>query len=92
MNLSRRSFLAGAGLVAAGSMASLSGCAPQASTSSDASKGTTLASTSSENRWSWSIAPEPPAENEVSEEVDCEVLVVGLGSGGDSANVAVLNG
>lgn len=87
MNLSRRSFLAGAGLVAAGSMASLSGCAPQASTSSDASKGTTLASTSSENRWSWSIAPEPPAENEVSEEVDCEVLVVGLGSGGVPATV-----
>lgn len=83
----RRGFLAGAGLAAAGSVAALAGCAPQGTaTDVDTKGGGTLAVTS-ENRWSWSVAPAAPSDDEVSEEVNCEILVVGLGSGGVPATV-----
>ena len=83
----RRGFLAGAGLAAAGSVAALAGCTPQGpATDVDTKGGGTLAVTS-ENRWSWSVAPAAPSDDEVSEEVDCEILVVGLGSGGVPATV-----
>ena len=83
----RRGFLAGAGLAAAGSVAALAGCTPQGTaTDVDTKGGGTLAVTS-ENRWSWSVAPAAPSDDEVSEEVDCEILVVGLGSGGVPATV-----
>lgn len=37
--------------------------------------------------WSWMTKPETPADSEVSEEVDCEILVMGLGSAGVPATV-----
>lgn len=78
--------MTGAGAVALGAAAlGVAGCAPNsngsgAASSSDAAK-------PSADRWSWSTTPEPPTDDEVSEEIDCEVLVVGLGSGGVPATV-----
>lgn len=83
-SMSRRGFLAGAGMMAA---AGLAGCAPQ---SPKASSNEGLAETSTTNqdaRWSWSVVPEPPSADEISEEVDCEILVIGLGSAGVPATV-----
>ena len=37
--------------------------------------------------WSWTTPPEAPAADQVSEEVDCEILVMGLGSAGVPATV-----
>lgn len=84
-SMSRRGFLAGAGMMAAA--AGLAGCAPQ---SPEASSNEGLAETSTTNqdaRWSWSVVPEPPSADEISEEVDCEILVIGLGSAGVPATV-----
>lgn len=87
--ISRRSFLAGTGAAALGVAAlGLTGCAPESNAGelSDAALGKTGAG-SGESRWSWSKAPEPPATDQISEEIDCEILVIGLGSGGVPATV-----
>lgn len=83
--LSRRGFLAGASTAAIGAaaLAGLSACSPAATSTTESS----TANGDSVHTWSWSVKPEPPSDDEVSEEVDCEILVIGLGSAGVPSTV-----
>ena len=77
---SRRAFLglgATAAAVAAG--AGLAGCSPSAAGEGDAGG----SSADSSSAASWRVAPTEPSE--VSEEIQCDVLVVGLGHAGSCA-------
>ena len=88
-NMDRRSFLKGAGVAGAAAVAAgtlgLAGCAPKepgelASTGEgelilDAEKFTNA-------KWNFEIPPEPIDESEITETVDCEILVIGAGVGG----------
>ena len=85
-NISRRNFLAGIGVAAVGTgSVGLSACSAPA-TKAENESGKSDESTSS-GRWSWSEPPETPSSDEISEEIDCEVLVIGLGSAGVPATV-----
>ena len=83
-SISRRNFLAGVGVAAVGvGSIGLAACAAPSSKGESEKQG----GSGSEGRWSWSEPPAVPASDEVSEEIDCEVLVVGLGSAGVPATV-----
>lgn len=90
-SLTRRGFL---GLGAAATMVAgvgLAGCSPEASTrSADASEGGSTGSLDASPASSWRIAPEQPET--VSEEVTCDVLVIGLGHAGCAAARAAAEG
>ena len=82
--MSRRSFLIGAGAFGAGLAASMAGCAPQAS----AGKGTGAAADGSPSgtptqRPAFLDAPEPISD--IKETLEADVVVVGLGVAGVSA-------
>lgn len=89
--MTRRNFLTGAGILAAGTAAAgIIGCAPQSGGSASknaasGSEGQADAATTSEQPWQNPPAPIP--DDKVSEEVDCEVLILGLGSAGVPATV-----
>jgi len=95
--LSRRSFLSGAVLAAAsaGAMGLMSGCAPKTSsgTSNSTASGSGTAITVNENlavspagtNYPWAAEPPEIADSQVESEVDCDVVVVGLGVSGVSA-------
>ena len=77
--ISRRSFLAGTGVLALGAAsAGIMGCSPQ-----ETKQVVTEAATV--GRWSWETAPAPVAESDISEEMDCEILVIGAGTSGTVA-------
>lgn len=78
-SVSRRNFLAGAG-IAALSAATLgaTGCTPAEQDASQKNADSTKAN----SRWSWDIAPEAPAEDQISETIDCDVCILGAGSAG----------
>lgn len=86
--LSRRNFLTGAGIAAAGAAAmGLVGCSPN-NTGQDSIQDSNQASSSEQGgRWSWSTPPTPPSNDEISEEIDCDILVIGLGSAGVPSTV-----
>ena len=82
MSMNRRDFLKGAvlsgGLAAA---TNLTGCAPKAPTEhsvSDANQGASV-------KHSWEVAPDPIADEDIVETVDCDILVVGAGVAGLAA-------
>lgn len=85
MELTRRSFLKGAGAAAgAAAVAGLTGCATnQPNNGNTRTAEETLSETGA--RWSWDTKPELPAEEEISETYDCDVCVVGLGAAGPGA-------
>lgn len=90
--ISRRNFLAGAGLAAVGAAAAgITGCSPANGTEQKANAESAAAGNSGNTvgsgHWSWSVPPEPVADADVSETVDCEILVIGLGSAGLTATV-----
>lgn len=79
----RRSFLKGAGLSAAGlATAGMIGCSPASGTTS--AEGGASSGTASK-RSSWRDAPEPIADGDIAETADCDVLVIGLSFSGCSA-------
>jgi len=77
--ISRRSFIAGFGLAAAGiAGAGLVGCAPQESAAPTAAAASTAASGSDTPSWLGSA----PKIEDIADTVDCDVLVIGAGTGG----------
>ncbi|OUO91319.1 hypothetical protein B5F40_04230 [Gordonibacter sp. An230] len=82
--LSRRSFLVGAGVLGAGLAVSMAGCAPQAAGSKGASSQATTASTT--DGPAFLAAPEPITD--VKETLEGDVVVVGLGLAGVCATRA----
>ena len=85
-NLSRRGFLTGAAATGAlAAMAAVTGCAPSSNAPAGeaaASGEENLASTGSQ--WSWEVAPEPIAEDQIVETVESDIVVVGAGISGVS--------
>lgn len=83
-NMSRRGFLAGAAGAAALGAAALGGCAPKENLSntgaSAASDG--LTAEVAEGKWSFEIPPEPIPEDQISNMVENEVVVIGGSSSG----------
>lgn len=84
--ISRRSFLAGAGVAAlgVGATAALSGCSPSKSSAAD-SDGSSSASGTSEE---WYGSPQDLSSFTFDEEVDVEILICGAGHAGLSASLA----
>lgn len=82
----RRNFLKGAGIGAAGlAAAGMFGCAPSAPATSDSSDSAAGTAGSSAPASSWRTAPEPIAEDSIAETADCDVLVIGLSFSGCAA-------
>lgn len=83
--MDRRTFLkgaafAGAGVVAAGSLAA---CAPQSEPSADSSSSASGESVNSaQQKWSFEVAPEAIAEDSIKETVESEIVIVGAGMSG----------
>lgn len=85
--ISRRSFLTGAGAVALGAASiGIVGCSPEKQGTANA-KANASGANSNSGRWSWSTPPAPIADDDISETVECDVLVIGLGSAGVAATV-----
>ena len=86
MKLSRRNFLKGAGLAAgAAAVAGIAGCSPAATSSTDSAAADSANASESTGRWSWSTAPDPIADEDLSNTYDCDICVVGLGMAGCSS-------
>ncbi|WP_165044041.1 FAD-binding protein [Adlercreutzia sp. ZJ138] len=87
MELTRRSFLKGAGATAgAAAVASLAGCSSDATSKPAAESSDTTNTTAAEGtRWSWDTKPDLPTDDEIVETYDCDICVVGLGAAGPSA-------
>jgi len=101
--LSRRSFIGLGGATLAGAaMAGFVGCAPNSpsgssgNTGGQASGGLPVAENGATagpdvaGMHSWEIAPDPIPEGNITETVDCDVLVIGAGLGGCCASIAAL--
>lgn len=88
-NMDRRSFLKGAGVAGAAAVAAgtlgLAGCAPkEPGELSSTGEGELIldAEKFTNAKWNFEIPPEPIDESEITETVDCEILVIGAGVGG----------
>lgn len=104
--LSRRAFIGLGGATLAGAaITGMVGCSPGGSDSQSASSSTPTGSATgglpvAENgatagpdvagMHSWEIAPEPLPQDQITETVDCDVLVIGAGLGGCCATMAAL--
>ena len=80
-DISRRAFIVGAGTTTLLAGAGLAGCAPakQESVAGAASQKSGSQSSASSD---WRVAPDPIGQDEISETVDCEILVIGAGAAG----------
>lgn len=87
--MSRRAFLGFGAAAAVAAGAGLAGCSPQP-TLSDTGKGGSAAVSSSDEVAGWRAVPAEPSE--VAREIDCDVLVVGLGHAGSCAARAAAEG
>jgi succinate dehydrogenase/fumarate reductase flavoprotein subunit len=79
--LSRRSFLAGAAMVSSAmAMIGITGCGPSQPTpvSSDSGATTAVASAGS-GKMPWEIVPQPIADSEIVETIECDIVVAGGG-------------
>ena len=98
-NLSRRNFLVGGAAAGMLGVAAMAGCAPAASNdaakpeaSSDKTE-ETQASSSATTEKPWEIAPEPISEDQITETVESDVVIIGLGASGTyAATSAIENG
>lgn len=93
VNVTRRGFLTGAaGLAASVAALGMAGCAPQgAGQKAAADADGELAQTG--GRWSWSQAPAPVTDDQLSETIECDILICGYGSAGiPAATYAALSG
>ncbi|ANE23551.1 succinate dehydrogenase [Denitrobacterium detoxificans] len=88
MEISRRNFLTGAGIAAAGAAAmGLAGCASPKSASSKAAETTTTSNGTTvgyDGTGTMPWLPEEPSitDSDIEEEIDCDVVVCGLGAAG----------
>lgn len=74
--ISRRGFLTGAGIAAAGAAVALTGCTPGSSSSSSSSS----SSASTTTGYSWETPPDPITD--IARTVDTDILVIGAGLSG----------
>ena len=84
-NMSRKSFLAGAGTVAAAAVAGSAAVAlaDDAKAVAPASEGNIITrETLEQGTWSFMVAPEPVAEDQIAETKTHEIVVVGSGAAG----------
>lgn len=90
MDISRRNFLKcslAAGALAGGSMA-LVGCSPSAQDSGESASDDGLAGEKAcGGNWSWSVKPDPVPDDQIAEEIDCDICIVGLGAAGVPATL-----
>lgn len=86
-SMNRRSFLKGAGLAGVAAAAGLAGCAPKTSGTdlSATGQGADASGSSKVGLHPWEVAPEPIPSDEITETIDCDVLVIGAGVGGLAA-------
>jgi succinate dehydrogenase/fumarate reductase flavoprotein subunit len=95
-NLDRRTFLTGAGILAAAGLAgAVAGCSPSANTDNNASGGGTPSGGgtltaadgigSGNQPYPWDATPPTIAEADIEETLDCDVLVAGTGVSGACA-------
>ena len=95
-NVSRRTFLEASGTVLAGAAAmgavSSTALAEEAGASTGMPVGPNgmAAGPDAAGLHSWEIAPDPIAEEQISDEEDCDVLVIGAGLAGTCATMAAL--
>ena len=83
--MSRRSFITGAAATGAlAAAAGLMGCAPQESSGGEAASSGDAAPSAATGH-SWDVKPDPIAESDIAETVDCDVLVIGAGNSGVAA-------
>lgn len=83
--LTRRHFIAGGLAAGALGLAGLTGCAPAAEKSGEdvsASAGADGAATPAAGERPWEIAPAPIAEGQITETVESDVVIIGLGASG----------
>lgn len=83
--LTRRHFIAGGLAAGALGLAGLTGCAPAAEKSGEdvsASAGADGAATPAAGERPWEIAPAPIAEDQITETVESDVVIIGLGASG----------
>lgn len=96
MELTRRNFLAGGLAASALGIAGLVGCSPAANTSADdGAKDQSAASSnaSSANERPWEVAPEQISDGDITETIETDVVIIGLGASGTyAATSAVENG
>lgn len=89
MEVSRRSFLSGAAVGAAGlGLASLVGCAPK----SESSDGSASNGGSGDTAYSFEVAPDAISENDITETIEADVVVVGGGTSGLCAATTAMQG
>ena len=84
-NMSRKSFLAGAGTVAAAAVAGSAAVAlaDDAKAAAPAAEGNIITrETLEQGTWSFMVAPEPVAEDQIAETKTHEIVVVGSGAAG----------
>lgn len=87
MNIDRRGFLKGAALAGgAAAFTGLAGCAPASSKADSTTSATSSNTTDSATAKSWRDSPEPITD--ISETIDCDVVVVGAGAAGTCAVLA----
>lgn len=87
-NLSRRGFLTGAAATGAlAALGAMAGCSPAKETAEAPAAGAADASLAAtgEKQWSWSVAPDPIADDEIVETVESDIVVVGAGISGVAA-------
>ena len=65
----------------------ITGCAPEAKSAEGRVEPNAADAPSGSGHWSWSTPPEKISDSDVSETVECEILVIGLGSAGVPATV-----
>lgn len=86
MELTRRNFLTGAAVAgAAAAMGAMAGCSPSSSQSSDSSNSGSSGGDTQATGHSWDAKPEPIAESDIVETIDCDLAVVGAGISGCAA-------
>lgn len=89
--IDRRTFLTGAGVLAAtGAMGAVAGCSPKTDSGSGASATDSSGAQSSsggsgKDAYPWEATPPAIAEADIEEELDCDVLVAGVGIAGSCA-------
>ena len=85
--MSRRSFLTGAAVagLGAGAAGILSGCSPAASSTTEASDAATSEKAAASSDYPWPDTPPTISEDQIEEELETDVLVIGMGVSGVSA-------
>ena len=91
--LTRRHFLTGAALAGAGAAIGLAGCTSSSESAPETPDDDTLAETGTADTAPeaaaepWKVAPEPITDDQISETIDCDIVIVGAGISGLPASM-----